>query len=367
MKNFLPGPTEVHPDVLAQLSKPIIGHHTAEFQELLSQINPRLQWLFATKHPVFTLTCTASAAMEAALTNTTGERILILANGAFGERWLSAARHFGLSADGFSLGWSIAFNKHEIARLLDKMGYDTLVMVHGESSTGMLNPVEPVADLLKTRPHVLFILDAVATIGGVPLYMDSSRVDVLVGASQKCLALPPGIVPIGVSEHALKRSESSRLRGYAHDFTIWQERWEKHQTVATPAIPQLRALLYQLERIENETLQARWERHQRMSERTTQWALSRGLVPLAPQGERLASISCLSFEDGRKTTGIVEALAQKGYWIDDGYGKLKGRTLRIGHLGDWGQSDLEGLLSALDEVLEEEGRQKTDPSTGEVG
>lgn len=354
VKNFLTGPTQVHLDVLAQLSRPVIGHHTNEFRDLLKRVNPRLQRLLGTEYPVFCLTSTASAGMEAALTNSAGEKTLILANGAFGERWLTAARGLDLPADGLSLSWGVGFDEHEIGRLLDRVGYDTLVVVHGETSTGVLNPIRPIAGILERRPQVLFILDAVATLGGVPVAMDDSRVDILLGASQKCLALPPGLVPIGVSPRALERSLSSKRKGYALDFIRWLERWEKFETVATPAISLFYALDYQLKRIESETLERRFQRHENMAQMTLAWAEGHYLIPVAPEGRRLPSTSCLRFESDRSTTPVVDALLERGYQIDDGYGKLKGQTLRIGHLGDWTEDDLDGLLAALGEILSRE-------------
>jgi aspartate aminotransferase-like enzyme len=352
MKNFLPGPTAVHADVLAELVHPISGHHTTEFKALVQSLKPGLQNLMGTVQVVFTLTCTASAAMEAALCNAGGHKILVVSNGAFGERWLQMARSLGLAADGLILGWGLPLPIHEVRRVLDQVGYDTLVMVHGESSTGMLNPLEPVRDLLVARPNVLWILDAVATLGGVPVSMDEDRIDVLVGASQKCLALPPGITPVGVSEQALRRSRTAKRKGYAYDFTLWEECWQRNQTVATPAIPQLRALKLQLERMQTETLEARWRRHAGMLNLTTSWAERNGLVPFPPEGYRLPSVSCLHFEHNGDTYGIVEQLRERGYLIDDGYGKLKGRTLRIGHMGEWTEEELAGLLTALEELLE---------------
>lgn len=351
MKNFLPGPTEVRPEVLAELSKPVISHHTSEFKDLLRAIKPGLQSIMGTQGAVFPFTCTASAAMEAALGNAGGQKILVVANGAFGERWLHAARSLDLTADGLILGWGISIPLHEVRRILDQVPYDTLVMVHGESSTGMLNPIEPIRDLLVNRPGILWILDAVATLGGVPLSMDEARVDVLVGASQKCLALPPGIVPVGVSKRALERSKTSKRKGYSYDFNLWEKRWQRDQTVATPAIPQVQAMKRQLDRIKTETLKARWDRHASMLELTTEWAYNGGMVPFSPEDYRLPSVSCLRFEDNRKTTAIVQELEDRDYLIDDGYGKLKGRTLRIGHMGEWSTTDLEGLLSTVDEIL----------------
>lgn len=352
IKNFLPGPTMVLPEVLDKLALPVIGHHSVGFKRLMEQVNPRLQRLFGTRHAVFTLTCTASTALEAALLNAAGKKTLILTNGGFGDRWFEASRSLGLEADCFNPGWGVPFADHEIRRVLDWGRYDTLVVVHGETSTGMINLLEPIITVLASRPEVIFVVDAVATLGGVPLEMDAVGIDIMVGASQKCLALPPGIAPVGVSEKALERSRSSKRKGYALDFNLWRERWEQHQTVATPALPQLRALNYQLEKIESETLNARWDRHLRMSQMTLNWAAEHRWLSFSPEGFRLPTVSCLRPQSGRKTTPIVEALLERGYLIDDGYGKLKGRTLRIGHLGDWKESDLKELQAALSDVLQ---------------
>ncbi|MCX6639609.1 MAG: alanine--glyoxylate aminotransferase family protein [bacterium] len=351
MKIFLPGPTEVRSELLAQTSQPMIGHHTTAFASLIDSLKPRLGHLLGTQHPVFLFSCTASTALEAALCNAAGKRTLILANGGFGERWLEAAGALGLPADGLLARWGDPIREDDVASKLEQGDYETLVMVHGESSTGMLNPIDPITRILSKHPQVLFILDAVATLGGVPLRMDQSGIDVLVGASQKCLALPPGLVPVGVSARALERSRKSERKGYSLDFNLWQERWTKGQTVGTPAIPQFFAVDYQLKRIEAEGLERRWERHQHMLEMTTEWAKLRNLVPLAPGNCLLPPISCFRFKDDRDTTGVVKALEQQGYLIDDGYGKLKGKTLRIGHMGDWTEEELKGLLRALDGVI----------------
>jgi aspartate aminotransferase-like enzyme len=289
--------------------------------------------------------------MEAALTNAGGDRVLVLANGAFGERWLGMARSLGLAADGLILAWGFPLPEHEIGRVIDRTNCDTLIMVHGESSTGMLNPLAPAIQALKHRPEVLFIVDAVATLGGVPIKMDEAGIDVLVGASQKCLALPPGLVPIGISERALQRSRKSKRKGYAFDFVLWQDRWQKSETVATPALPQMYALDYQLDKIGTDGLEKRWDRHQKMADRALDWGSKHAFVPFAPDGFRLPTVSCLRSEQGRETAPIVEALQTAGFLIDNGYGKLKNRCIRIGHMGDWQEEDLAELLEAFSAVL----------------
>ena len=372
LKNFLPGPTMVRPEVLAQLARPIIGHRTPEFRDMMARISPALQRLFRTQHPVFSFTCTASAAMEAALANAGGQNILILANGLFGERWGEAAKALGLKFEVLKFDWGVPLNPGRLEQKLKRGNYSSVVMVHGETSTGMLNPVEPISALTAQLEDVLLIVDAVATLGGVPLQMDEWGIDVLVGASQKCLALPPGIVPLGVSARAVERSRRSRRKGYAFDFTLWQERWANGEVVGTPAIPQLYALEYQLARIEKEGMEARWQRHSRLLALTQEWAQSHGWPPFSkapeaalPQRGRgsmtgrtgtsaaeallLPSVSCLIPPGNRDTTPLVATLRRRGYLVDEGHGRLKAQVVRIGHMGDWQEEDLEGLLRVLGE------------------
>ncbi|MBU1881176.1 aminotransferase class V-fold PLP-dependent enzyme [bacterium] len=351
MKNFLTGPTAVSPEVLAQLASPIFGHHTSEFKALAKELKRGLNLLFDTNGSVFPFTCSVSAALEATLHNVVVEKLLVLSNGAFGERWAWAARASGLSVCHLHADLGEIFDPQAVQRMIEKHHPDTLVMVHGETSTGMLNVIDPIADLLVDYPNILLVIDAVGTIGGVPLSMKTNRIDVLIGASQKCLALPPGIVPVGVSERALQRSESSSRKGYAFNFGLWQEKWQKGETVATPAIPQLKAMAFQLQRIAEEGLTHRWQRHQTLLEMTTKWAATNGFRPFAPCHVLLPSVSCLMPDAKGATQPLVDRLRERGYLIDAGYDKLKNQCLRIGHLGDWRQADLEVLLRTIEDVL----------------
>jgi aspartate aminotransferase-like enzyme len=338
----------VRSDVLAQLAKPILGHHTQEFHELMARLNPALQRLMGTRHAVFTFTCTASAAMEAALTNAGGEKMLILSNGAFGDRWAKAAARMSLNHRVLNIGWGTPIDPGEVRRTLNWGKFDSLIMIHGETSTGMLNPIEPLHEILEDWPEVLLIVDAVATVGGVDLQMDKLGIDVMIGGSQKCLALPPGISPVGVSPRANRMARSSFRKGYAFDFNLWQDRWKHQEVVCTPALPQLRALDFQLSRIEKETLPVRWERHRKLQRLTLDWAAKAGWKPCSPEGYLLPSVSCLKSPIARgETRPVVETMLTRGYLIDGGYGKLADQTIRIGHMGDWQEEDLKEMLAVL--------------------
>ena len=352
LKNFLPGPTMVNPKVLAQLSKPIIGHHSEEFHELMGRINPALQRLMGTRHPVFAFTATASSAMEAALTNAGGDKMLIVSNGQFGERWARAAARMSLNHRVMNIGWGTPYDPAEVRRTLHWGKFDSIILVHGETSTGMLNPIEPIHEILTDWPEVLLIVDAVATLGGVELHMDEQGIDVLVGGSQKCLALPPGITPIGVSSRGNRLARGSFRKGYSFDFNLWLERWRKKEVVCTPALPQLWALDYQLERLEKETLLVRWERHSRLSRMTQDWAAKAGWKSCSPEGYLLPSVSCLlpptTVDD---TAPVVQTMRERGYLIDGGVGKLENKSLRIGHMGEWQEEDLKEMLAVLGKTV----------------
>lgn len=348
LKIFLPGSAMVRPEVLARLSQPVIGHHTKEFHELMGRIHPALQRLLGTRHPVFTFTATASTAMEAALNNAGGEKILIVSNGAFGERWARAAARMSLNHRVMNIGWGTPYDPAEVRRTLNWGKFDSIVMVHGETSTGMLNPIEPIHEILEDWPEVLLIVDAVSTLGGVDLRMDDLGIDVLVGGTQKCLALPPGIVPVGVSPRAIRMARGSFRKGYAFDYNLWQERWRKQEVLCTPAFPQLYALDYQLPRIEEETLPARWERHRRLSRLTLEWASKNGWRSYSPEGYQLPSVSCLTPPTALgETAPVVAAMRERGYLIDGGFGKLANQTIRIGHMGDWQEAEVKEMLAAL--------------------
>ncbi len=356
MKNFLPGPTMVKPEVLAKLSHPIIGHHTPEFHELMSRLNPALQKLFGTRHSVFSFTATASTAMEAALTNAGGEKMLIVSNGLFGERWARAAARMSLNHRVMNIGWGIPYDPAEVRRTLHWGKFDSIILVHGETSTGMLNPIEPIHEMLEDWPEVLLIVDAVATIGGVDLRMDDLGIDVLIGGSQKCLALPPGITPVGISPRGLRMARGSFRKGYAFDFNLWQERWKKQEVVCTPAMPQLYALEYQLDNIEKETLQSRWERHLKLGRLTLEWAAKNGWKPCSPEGYQLPSVSCLIPPKTRDHTApVVEAMRERGYLIDNGQGKLENGSIRIGHMGDWSVEETKEMLGMLSKAVKVKG------------
>lgn len=369
---FLPGPTEVHPEVLAALTRPVIGHRGPEMAELLATIDPPLRRLFGTRRPVHISTSSATGLMEAAIRNLSDRRVLCLVCGAFSARFHAIASRCSQPADRLEVAWGEANRPEQLrAALLEADGrYDLVTAVHSETSTGVLNPVAELAAVVADFDGVLFAVDGVTSVGGVPIEFDSWGVDYLLTGSQKALALPPGLAFAAASERALERAALVPARSYYFDMLEFDRRAAAHSTTNTPAVSLLYALRRQLERIEVEGLERRFDRHARMAGRTREWVDALAAVSgrdfrvLAPEGFRSPTVTAVLLPDELSGPSVVKGLAERGFTVASGYGRLKERAIRIGHMGDHTVPELEALLAATAEEL---GVSVAASATAEIG
>ena len=353
---FIPGPTDVAPEILAAQTHRMIGHRSPACIDLFARIQPRLQRVFQTGQRVFITASSGSGLQEAALRNTVRTRALVCVGGAFAERWYEIAAANGLSADRLDVPWGQPHDPEQVADAVRRSAYDAVAVVHNESSTGVENPVAEIAAVVRQiSPDTLLLVDAVSSAGGVDLRPDAWGLDVLLTSSQKCLALPPGLAFAAVSDRTLERAAAIPQRGWYFDFVLLDRYLKQHTTPATPAISLLYALDAQLERILAEGLPARFARHARMAERTQQWALDRfGL--LAPEGFRSRTVTAVVNSHKIDVAALNAHLAAHDMAIAAGYGALREATFRIGHMGEIQPDDLERLLSAIDDYLAADGR-----------
>lgn len=357
---FLPGPTEVRPEVLAAMTRPVIGHRGAAMRQLLGEMAEGLSGLFRTVRPVFLSTSSASGLMEAAITNLTRRRVLCLTCGAFGERFGQIAEACGRPADLLEAEWGSPSLPERLAGTLARRPgrYDLVTVVHSETSTGVLSPVAEIARVVREQEDVLLAVDAVSSVAGAPLEFDAWGLDLALAGSQKALALPPGIALGVASERALRRAAEVPARGYYFDLLDLERRARERQTTNTPAVSLLFALAFQLERIAREGLETRWERHARMAERTAGWTQAlaertgRPYGVLGPTGYRSPTVTAIRLPEEVRASEVVGALSGRGWTIGAGYGKLKEATIRIGHMGDHTEAELERLLAELGAVLQ---------------
>ena len=355
-KLFLPGPTEVAPEILAEMSRPAIGHRGAECARLWRECRAGLRWLMGTEAEVLMLTGPATAMMEAAVRNGVRRRSLHLVNGAFSQRWYEVAVACGKEAVKVEAEWGQGFAAADLAAALAEHGpVDAVTVVHNETSTGVTSPVQDYRAVLADHPDTLLCVDTVSSMGGMPVEVDAWGIDVCLFGVQKCLALPAGLSVSSVSPRAMARAAEVEHRGWFLDWLRLAKGNEKEQSPTTPSTPHLYALARQLERIRAEGREERWGRHAAMAARCREWAAGHGWRPFPGPGFLSDTVSCLERGAGPDFNPALARLAEEGFLVSGGYGALKGRTFRIGHMGEHTLADLDELLTRFDAALEVEG------------
>jgi aspartate aminotransferase-like enzyme len=348
---FLPGPTEVHPDVLAAMTQPMIGHRVAEMEDLIGHIQPRLRAVFNTQRPVYISASSATGLMEGAVRNGARRRVLSLVNGAFSERFFNIAQATGLRADRLDVPWGSGHAPDMLAHALSRGIYDAVTVVHSETSTGALNPIRELAAVTRAAGDVALLVDSVSGACGAEIRADEWKLDFILTGSQKSFALPPGLAFGVAQENVLERAASRKDRGIYFDFLEFEKNIQKNQTPNTPAVSLLYALRAQVDRIAEEGMPARLERHRVMAQMTWDWCDELGLEILAAEGFRSPTVTTIRCPDGWTGPRVASAIAKRGFQIATGYGKLREDTFRIGHMGDHTPDRLAMLLDELRQVL----------------
>jgi predicted phosphoserine aminotransferase len=352
---FLPGPTEVRPDVLMAQTRPMIGHRGKAMEELMERLQPGLRAVFRTSRPVYIGTNSATGFMEAALRNGARRRVLSLVNGAFSERFFQIAVACGFDVTPLRVANGEAHAPDRVADALRETGADAITVVHSETSTGAMNPVADIARVAH-EAGVRVLVDSVSGMGGVAVETDAWELEFVLTGSQKALALPPGLAFGVASERLLKTAADNDTRGIYFDLLEFDRYAKKHQTPSTPALSLLYATEQQLGHIMVEGMDARWARHEAMARRMWAWVDEQrdrgaGVGILAPEGARSHTVTCLTMPEGTKGSDVAAAMKTKGFTIATGYGALKDDMVRIGHMGEHTVDELDAVLYALAEVL----------------
>ncbi len=356
-KFFLPGPTEVLPEILEAQAKPMIGHRGAATEALLAAIDQPMRSIFRTTRPVIIATMSATGLMEAAIRNGVRAKVLCLVNGAFSQRFADIAAACGTDHHVAKVPEGQTFEADQVRQLLKETGADAVTMVHSESATGALNPVAEISAAAHELGDVMVLVDGVTSVGGSPVETDKWNLDFILTGSQKALALPPGLAFGVASDRMIERAKTIKNRGIYLDLVVHDEQIRKHQTPYTPAVSLIYALHAQVGRIvASGGIEERWARHDAMRTATEQWAAAKGgalgFEYLPKEGRRSWTVSCLKLKNPEPNGGAVaKAMEKQGITIASGYGKLKDSTFRIGHMGDHTMGELKVVLEALEGVL----------------
>jgi len=350
---FVPGPTEVRPEILEAMSRPMIFHRSGAMHELMQRVTARLGPIFGTRRPVHVLTTSGTGAMELAIRNGTRNRVLSIVQGDFGERFANMAEQCGRSVVRLTCEAGQVVPPEKIRDALRANRFDAVTMTQNETATGVFTDVGPIAALVRERDDCLLLVDAVSSAGGAPIDLDAWPADAVVSASQKSLALPPGLAFAAVSERFVERARTLDDRGVYLDVLRFEEFAAKAESPTTPAVSLFFALDRQLADIEAESLPARFARHVAMRDRCTAWVeraetSGSGVSLVAVAGHRSPTVTCIRVADN---THVLQKMRDRGYELGGGQKPLAKTSFRIGHMGDHTVRGVESVLAALEEVL----------------
>ncbi len=349
-KLFTPGPTHVRDKILQAQAAPIVHHRSKEYSELQKAVTSKLQKLLYTEQRVYLFTSSSTGVMEGSIRQATNKKILNTVCGAFSKRWHEICVANGVPCETVEVEWGEAITPDVVDTALASGDYDAMTVVFNETSTGLLNPLEEIAALVREKyPDVLILVDAVSGMAGAKLEFDKWGIDVALAGVQKCFALPPGLTICAVSDRARERALGVSDRGYYFTYEQMDKKYESHQTRATPCISLIEALDVQLDDMLVLGLENRWERHQEMAAYVQDWA--REYFDLFSD-ERYLSPTLTNVKNSRgiSVADLNAELAKRGAQISNGYGPLKEKCFRIAHMGDLMLDDLKWLTEQIEDI-----------------
>ncbi|MBN1755355.1 alanine--glyoxylate aminotransferase family protein [bacterium] len=350
-KLFIPGPTEVRDEVLEAMGHYMIGHRSGDFSALFDRIIPKVQETLYTKNKIFLSSSSSTGLMEASVRNCASKKVLNCMCGAFSDRWYGITQSCDIPCDPLQVEWGKAVKPEMIDKALSTGQYDAITFVHNETSTGVMNPLEEVAEVMRKYPDVMFLVDAVSSMVGVKIEVDKLGIDVILAGVQKAWALPPGLALAAVSQRAIDKSREAKGKGYYFDFVVMLEKYyDKSQTTTTPSLPHFFALDVQLDRILKEGLDNRFQRHADMANYVRDWARQYFSMFSEP-GYESQTVSCMNNTRGISVSDLNKELGNRGFTISNGYGKLKEKAFRIATMGDLTLEEIKELIDNINDIL----------------
>jgi alanine-glyoxylate transaminase/serine-glyoxylate transaminase/serine-pyruvate transaminase len=356
-KLMIPGPVEVHPDVLNALGQPVEPHYGPEWVKKYARATELLQYVFNTKNDVLLLvgsgTCALDACMGSSLMN--GEKIIIANNGFFGDRLVSIAEHNGLELVEVKGKWGEKIDPADVRKALDdNLDVKAVAVVHSETSTTVLNPVAEIGQIVKGTDAV-YMVDAVSSLGGIPYDVDEWGIDLCASASQKCLGSVPGLAPVSVSRKGWDCIDRSmdKAHGWFTNLQIWRkyaEEWSDwHPTPVTVSVNIVDALLVALEMLIEEGIENRMQRYTALAMCLRNGLRDAGMTPFTPDEELNPVLTAAYSPEGVNSGKIVEYLLNEHHiQISTGLGELKTSIFRVGHMSPvLEKEDIDTLVKAL--------------------
>ena len=355
---FSPGPTPVPERILLAMAGPIMHHRDPAYEEFFQEVREGLQYVFQTKNEVLVLASSGTGAMEGAVCNTLsrGDEALVVRGGKFGERWGEICEAYGVSFNPIDVPWGKAVDPLVIEKALDAQPAIKAVFIQAsETSTGAMHPIKEIADIVKKRDGTILVVDAISGLGVFDLPMDKWGLDVVISGSQKAFMLPPGLGFVALSDKAWSFVKQSNLPKYYFNFEKEAASAKKNQSQFTPAISLVVGLRESLKMFREEGLENVFKRHEKLARATREAVKALGLELLAPESpsNALTAIKAPEGIDGKKLKKNFEDMY--GLIIAGGQSQLKGKIIRIAHIGYFQPLDIIQAVSALELIQKDMG------------
>jgi aspartate aminotransferase-like enzyme len=349
----IPGPTPVPAEILKAMTQPLINHRGPEFAAILRRVTARLQYFFQTNLPVLTFAASGTGGQEAAVANlfSPGDHVVAITIGSFGNRLATIAERYGLQVTRIEFPWGEAADPVTVeARLKSLAPYRAVLMTHNETSTGVMNDLETLAALIRRlNPDALTVVDAVSSLGCVPLEMDAWGIDVVFTSSQKGWMTPPGLMMIAASTRAWETNKTAKLPRFYFDWELARKYLEKWEHPTTPPVSLFYALDLALEKMLEEGREAIFERHQRIGDYVRWRAKEMGLRLLADHQNASNTITAVLTPEGVDAKALLKVLREEDHVVfAGGQQHLEGKIFRVGHLGFFEEVDLVEAMDAME-------------------
>lgn len=359
----VPGPTQVPARILEEMARPMINHRGPEFAAIMRRVTERLQYFFQTASPLLTFPASGTGGQEAAIANlfSTGDHVIAISIGNFGDRLATIASKFGLQVTKISFPWGEAADPEVVAeKLKSSAPYKGVLVTHNETSTGVTNDMETLSGVIRQHnPDALIVVDAVSSLGCIPLEMDPWDLDVVFTGSQKGWMTPPGLMMIAIGPRALEANKTANLPRFYFDWQNSLKNYTKWQHPTTPPISLFYALDLALELMLEEGREAIFARHQQAGDYVRGRAKAFGLELLADHPYASNTVSAIRTPAGTDTKALLKTLREQDHVVlASGQGQLEGQVVRVGHLGSFTQLDLASALDHLEARLIESGYKK---------
>ena len=352
-KLFIPGPVEVREDVLQKMATPMIGHRSKAATELQKGISEKIQKLFYTNETILLSTSSGTGLMEGAIRSCTNKKAAVFSIGAFGDRWYDMAVYNNVDADKFKVEQGNPTLAEHVEDALKTGKYDLVTITHNETSSGIMNPVDEISQVIKKYPEIVWCLDTVSSMGGTKIEVDKLGVDICITSSQKCIGLPPGLAVCSMSKKAVEAAKKVKFRGlYLDLLSLYEFVTEKeYQYPSTPSISHMYALDYQMDRILAEGLDNRYARHLEMAKYVRAWALEKFALLASEEKYCSNTLTTIKNTRGINVGDLNKELGKRGFEISNGYGNLKEKTFRIAHMADCTLPEVKELIGQIEDIL----------------